>query len=801
MAHEIILTSVRQGADPNRQGFCAVAHDRHAPAGLIRTLEEVSVYHHLYPPDSPEATQNPVTFSHTVFRQLGHVYHVLSRVGNAGIDFQLHSNRLAHHIVLEPEELPPEGPTWLMMQPGFLLREWLGPPVIFERCRPIPTHTTSSYTLPHIAFSPDWYTSFQYQRGIETLVAAVAHQRPVVLFFSPSMKLFPLVAEVVGRLAEADRWKATFSTYHHTPSLETPPLCLIQCVLKDSLEARLRIPPSHELVIDLTVSGGAMFDASERTADAAWNPPSGTFGAIHEIAPPAGHSSEIGLRPHGTAQVVESIVRVRSRLLFYSVYGAATALVLCFLLLLLGRLFHVGPFTFDRAAVSPKPLTAPAVNDVVPVARHAADPNALAAHPAASLPVDTRTLEEITAAWNAQRQERITAARPLLAQAKSNMKWPSVVPLVVPKRLEGEVASPPPPQILESFAPLFVGGHILDLAVVSAFAPASCEFRAIKQPPIPPSTAAPVPADDAPFVWRVLAFYPSGDPVPFLEIRLSPKGLEFEWLPDAVSPLTSSEAALIALGELQFRELETDNTFTTLASIPLWKRLTIPSIPLVELFAPSNTSHRVHRSLFFDTPPWSDVFADHDPKARLVFTVAPLDVSIDTIRPAITKFETVISDDGSGAMTLRFTTDVTHDYTVGPGQRKTDPIDVAVRIVRKGGKVEVVDETGLQLQERETEVAAIKTRLEAITPEIANLQRENMNAPSNERRDEINALRTEKDAKTVRLDECESWIKALPLAREVVVKAVDALKLAIDFSLDITMPDGKPPLTLQSTGP
>ncbi|MGL4944056.1 MAG: hypothetical protein ACRC46_12795 [Thermoguttaceae bacterium] len=769
MAHEIIITSVREGADKNRQGFCTVAHDRTAPAGLIRTLEEVSVYHHVYPPDSPEASQNPVAFSHTIFRQLGTVYHVVSRIGDAGIDFQLRSNHIAHHLVLEESELPPEGPTWLLLQSGIFLNEWVGPAVIFAQCRPIPTHTSSPYTIPPLAFSPDWFVEFQYQRGIETLIAAILHQRPVVIFYSPVMRLLPLLAETVRRLREEDRWKATFSTYYQTPSFDTPPLCLIQCVIKDSLESRLRTTPPHELTIDLTAEG-AMFDPNERVADAAWQPPSDVVAAINEITPPPLPTPERTLRPHAAAQVVESMVRVRSPFVFYSVYGVSTLLVLLLLLLLVGQLFDVGPFRRHAAT-----MQIPVAGVVVPTP---IVPAPLAPQPVPV--VEGPTPEEIAAAENAKLQELVAAAGPLLKEAREKTPLPPILPLEIPP----DTGVAPPPKLFKTLAPFYQGGHVLEIKIVPAFVPSGWEFLTVKLPPVSPIK------DDAPFVWYVIGRDgASGSEDPLMAIKLTPDGLAFEWLPAALEPLKRNDAALLTIGEIQFGEVGSETAF---AAIPLWQPLLVEPVAITALFAEQNVSHSALRPLFFAAPPWSEVFEDRDPSSQFVFTVTPMAFDVDKVQPHVKKFETHAIDENTTQ--FLFTTNV-YD------SRKVDPFVVGVRVTFENGRVVVTDEAGVMLEATIAEKSQNADRLAAIKPEIDSLQGENFRSPDPAKTEQIEQLKKERKDLESRQIVCDDLIEVIPKARLAVATAVEIFKSQIGFSLAIKMRGEDRTMMLQTTHP
>lgn len=110
MSQEIVYTSAPQGLTVGSRGFCNVASTPAMATTLAERLEALSGYRHVFPPQSPEAHLNPVAFSHLKLSIAGKAYHVLSRVADAGLDYSQRSNKLAHHVVLEPGELTNGGP-------------------------------------------------------------------------------------------------------------------------------------------------------------------------------------------------------------------------------------------------------------------------------------------------------------------------------------------------------------------------------------------------------------------------------------------------------------------------------------------------------------------------------------------------------------------------------------------------------------------------------------------------------------------------------------------------------------------
>ena len=103
LIEELIFTSSERGLQIGKSGFCTVASTPDMAPNLMRMLESLSGYRHLFTPGSPEAAKNPVVYSFLQVKVGGEQKHVLSRVTDAGIDYSGRSNKLAHHIAL-PEK-------------------------------------------------------------------------------------------------------------------------------------------------------------------------------------------------------------------------------------------------------------------------------------------------------------------------------------------------------------------------------------------------------------------------------------------------------------------------------------------------------------------------------------------------------------------------------------------------------------------------------------------------------------------------------------------------------------------------
>jgi hypothetical protein len=209
MSLELFYTSAPKGLRPGSSGFCTVAATRGMPAALVERLEGLSGYRHLYPPLDAKADLNPVCHSHLVLTVQGKVYHVLSRIAPAGLDYSQRGNKLAHHLVLEAGELPPGGPAWLLSQPGFMDGEWDG------QVRQLP----AGRRVPMGDAPPAPCAAWQRVTGDAGWAGVLAEaferdaNRPVYLVYLPGQEMLPLVAEALALLPVERRWEMTFSTY------------------------------------------------------------------------------------------------------------------------------------------------------------------------------------------------------------------------------------------------------------------------------------------------------------------------------------------------------------------------------------------------------------------------------------------------------------------------------------------------------------------------------------------------------------------------------------------------------------
>ncbi len=247
MVEEIVYTSAEKGLKQGSRGFCTVVSTAGMSLALAERLESMSGYRHAFPLHDPQASMNPVCFSHVTTRLAGKTLHVISRVADAGQDYTGRSNKLAHHLVIDHVASMPAGPARLMVEPGVIVERWDGnvrnvPPREL-RCAPLPA------SIPLVAW--------QSLTGDEGWAGSVAEQllqnpAPVSIIFKPGTDTLTLVREVLDLIPAPQRWNVTFSTYF--TRLLAGAECQLRFVLNDTPEATSLRNDARARVIDLTSS-------------------------------------------------------------------------------------------------------------------------------------------------------------------------------------------------------------------------------------------------------------------------------------------------------------------------------------------------------------------------------------------------------------------------------------------------------------------------------------------------------------------------------------------------------------------
>jgi hypothetical protein len=95
MAWQLIYTSAPRGLMAGRSGFCTVARHAEIRDRLVTEAERLSGYDRSV----------PQIFSHRILEVTGARYHLLTRIGDAGLDHTGRPTHLAHHLICEESEI------------------------------------------------------------------------------------------------------------------------------------------------------------------------------------------------------------------------------------------------------------------------------------------------------------------------------------------------------------------------------------------------------------------------------------------------------------------------------------------------------------------------------------------------------------------------------------------------------------------------------------------------------------------------------------------------------------------------
>lgn len=296
MALELIYTSVPKGLKPGSTGFCTVAMTHGMPAPMIQRLESLGGYRPVFNVGDVNASKNPPVHAHWRVNLGGHVYDVLSHVCFAGADYQGRFNKLAHHVVVTPQEQPVAGPAWVMMpEQGVMIRKWTGEPRILKPDRTrIPNGDNplqACHAWADVAGDAGW-------AGMLAQSFLLDANQPAYIIYEPGTDMLALMNEAICLLPERRRWRVTFSTYFDT--LPAGLECTWRCCVAGSKAAEAA--PSYAtsgVLIDLTSSslGQAPENMYVRMA---------RTGELDSQAPPEEHRQRMIIAPEPTRVPVEA---------------------------------------------------------------------------------------------------------------------------------------------------------------------------------------------------------------------------------------------------------------------------------------------------------------------------------------------------------------------------------------------------------------------------------------------------------------------------------------------------------------
>lgn len=266
MSQELLYTSAPHGLKPGSRGFCTVLSTQGMPAPLATGLEALSGYRPVFPPSDSRAHLNPVVWSHVTLTVAGRAWHVLSRISDFGLDYSQRTNKLAHHVVVDPGEQVECGPAQLLGLSGFMRSDWDHEP------RLVPPKPTRQMTAAPPGICRAWkeMTGDAGWAGVLAESYLREPERPVFLLYEPGQEILPLIAEALSLLPPERRWEVTFSTYF--TGLPQGVGCVWRCMLKDSPEAQQSRRFAKALRIDLTgdpagpATGGELVELARKGA-------------------------------------------------------------------------------------------------------------------------------------------------------------------------------------------------------------------------------------------------------------------------------------------------------------------------------------------------------------------------------------------------------------------------------------------------------------------------------------------------------------------------------------------------------
>jgi len=208
LSYEIIYTSSPKGLKDGNRGFCTVAATPGIPRPVLEKLESLSGYRHAY---SPSSNRNPINHSLGIVRIQRERYYVLSRIGDAGIDYSGRSNMIAHHLALSTAEVRrlSTGPDSLLADPAFWVASWDRKPQMLPAGRMPSPHTAGDERCG------TWRTVFGDSGWAGLLARAVQNDfEPISVIVPSGRSTLALLSEAMGLVAREARWKVCFSTYY-----------------------------------------------------------------------------------------------------------------------------------------------------------------------------------------------------------------------------------------------------------------------------------------------------------------------------------------------------------------------------------------------------------------------------------------------------------------------------------------------------------------------------------------------------------------------------------------------------------
>lgn len=251
MIQELLYTSHEgKGLRPGSGGgYCTVLSSEGMSTNLASILEKLSGYKHPFDAHDSRSLKNPVLFRHAVVPLGGVHYHVLSRVSDLRREHTGRTNKLAHHIVISPNELPPAGPTAMFQSSDLFRTDWdkrvaVVPSIPVSRIPQGEWPVRICRTWAALAGDAGW--------GGHVAQLLLEAGSPVVhVVFPLGADTLALCDEVFRLLPPTRRWATTFSTYCGGQS---PVPTQLRFLLSDTPDADRLRRDYRQKVIDLAQS-------------------------------------------------------------------------------------------------------------------------------------------------------------------------------------------------------------------------------------------------------------------------------------------------------------------------------------------------------------------------------------------------------------------------------------------------------------------------------------------------------------------------------------------------------------------
>jgi hypothetical protein len=248
VSFELVYTSAPRGLRDGASGFCTVAATEGIPRPLHEKLESLSGYSRS---EVMAGIEPPVNHSHLIVRIQRTVYHVVSRIADAGIDYTGRTNKIAHHLALTSDEIArfPTGPASLLSDHAFWHTDWSAGP------ETLPVGNVPNAYPAGVSDFDTWEAAFGDAGWAGVLGQAIADgMKPVSVIVPPAEDTLLMLNEALQLVRPDDRWKVCFSTFFSRLSPGTQ--CHWRFVLDGTPEARKLRARSPGLLVDPLGSSG-----------------------------------------------------------------------------------------------------------------------------------------------------------------------------------------------------------------------------------------------------------------------------------------------------------------------------------------------------------------------------------------------------------------------------------------------------------------------------------------------------------------------------------------------------------------